>query len=430
MPPPVYDADNAAMPATASETESFRTVIERYVKPLLYGAELQGPVETTREMPDVVAFDTIHKLAVAVPGSKAMRCLLTRFVPFSEEEKALALHIVTAIHEQSVHTSGACHLLACNAVEQALAAHICPEHTDTVYSVLQIYNQWAAETHEGRRISHTIGICPGRQSKGGSRITALKDASFIKTLAADDNCMLTVGGDGGLLAVENIPSKANALRNNHTILAPAHMTGIAQWAGSGGKVAIRLTSAGEILLFKNKTLVFAKRRSLWRYLPHKRLLGELLRDKGNKEVEEVRTATYLTMLDLAFSRSGGCLGVLAKRCSPRALADLVSPGMLFASETASPNAKVLKKLINGRKFYELPRMLRKQLCAIDGAVLLDANGVVLTAGAIVKTGGNPDGGGGRSAAARALSRNGVGFKVSHDGFVEIYLEGVPLPSFS
>lgn len=410
--------------------EAFGKGIELYIKPLIYGAEVQGPAVGNKDLQEPVVFDTLYRLLIAVPGSCRLHYALVRPIPFSSEEKNLVHSIVASVQAGSLHTSGAFHLLACNAVEQALSRQIYPEHPDTVYKVLQIYNQWAGETHEGRKLSHTIGICPGKQRKGKNHIASLKDVASVKSLGSDNDCMLVLCGGGTLLGVENPPAKANALRKNHAILAPVGMSDTALWTGSGGRAAIRLTQDGEILIFRNKMLVFAKRRSIWRCLPHKRLLDELLSEKRSKEEEETRMATYLTVLDLAFGRSGGCLGVLPEPVTPESLAALVSPDVLFSSENATANTQLLKELVNARKFYDLPRKLRKQLCSLDGAMLLDAHGTILTAGAIIKTGGNPDGRGGRSAAARTLGKNGVGFKVSNDGYVEMYLAEKPLPSFA
>ena len=85
--------------------------------------------------------------------------------------------------------------------------------------------------------------------------------------------------------------------------------------------------------------------------------------------------------------------------------------------------------MDGKKFYEIPRRIRVELCAIDGAVLLDSEGEVLTVGAILKTKGNAANGGGRTAAAQALAKSGTGIKISHDGYIEIYKGSKPSLAF-
>ena len=63
------------------------------------------------------------------------------------------------------------------------------------------------------------------------------------------------------------------------------------------------------------------------------------------------------------------------------------------------------------------RRLRQEILAIDGATILDHNGQILAAGAILKVPGGSSGGG-RRAAAVALAALGVGIKVSADGGIE------------
>ena len=67
-----------------------------------------------------------------------------------------------------------------------------------------------------------------------------------------------------------------------------------------------------------------------------------------------------------------------------------------------------------RSFVKLSNKLRVELMSMDGAVVLDRRGCVRTAGAILKIQPGSEEGA-RYAAARALSRYGVSFKVSEDG---------------
>lgn len=69
----------------------------------------------------------------------------------------------------------------------------------------------------------------------------------------------------------------------------------------------------------------------------------------------------------------------------------------------------------------LSRAVRKELLGLDGALVLCPNGTIYAAGAILKLGmidlGNQ---GGRSAAAKTLSRYGLGSKISEDGMISGY----------
>jgi DNA integrity scanning protein DisA with diadenylate cyclase activity len=74
------------------------------------------------------------------------------------------------------------------------------------------------------------------------------------------------------------------------------------------------------------------------------------------------------------------------------------------------------------RFYALDRRLRQELVAIDGATVLDSEGRILAVGAILKIDGGSSGGG-RLAAAKELSKLGLGIKVSQDGGIRGFHDG-------
>ena len=78
----------------------------------------------------------------------------------------------------------------------------------------------------------------------------------------------------------------------------------------------------------------------------------------------------------------------------------------------------LQKLIAGKKFYELTRKMREDLVALDGALIVDYDGTIIAAGAILKIEAGSSGGGGRLAATRTLAKYGVTIKISQDGIMQ------------
>lgn len=78
-------------------------------------------------------------------------------------------------------------------------------------------------------------------------------------------------------------------------------------------------------------------------------------------------------------------------------------------------------LVAGREFSNIDRKLRAELISMDGACILNLDGHVCSAGAIIRNDSGSSGGG-RSAAARKLSRNrGMAVKVSTDGYIELFI---------
>lgn len=415
----ITDKTNSKVITMNNNTDKFRQILSSYILPLVHNATLEGPCPSTHSTKTVVAFDSGHRIIISIPENNRNHFVLKRNIPFSMEEKNLTQQIVAKVHADKIHKNNTCHFLMCEIVERAIAAHIDQEHASTIYRVIQIYNQWSAETHEGKRIAHTTGIYLAKGKNEEINFFDLKDCSSVKVLGTTPDSLFAIDQGGFVVGVESVTAKQNNYKKDREILAPITLADIAMWTTSRKRIAVKLTNRGEILLFKQKALIFAKRRSYWRCFPHETFLEQLSVENGSQFEQYSKRAVYLTILDLAFSGSGGCLGILQESEREQALA-CVSPNMLLSSSAPSREAQLLKITVNGRKFFEIPRRLRIELCSIDGAVIIDELGNVLAAGAIIKNSGNHVGGGGRSAAAQTLAAYGFGIKVSSDGYVEIH----------
>jgi hypothetical protein len=94
----------------------------------------------------------------------------------------------------------------------------------------------------------------------------------------------------------------------------------------------------------------------------------------------------------------------------------------FHAKPTSPKMRILRKITRGQLFRSLDRRTRQELVAIDGATIIGHDGRILAIGAILNV---PSGsaGGGRLAAAKALSKYGLGLKVSQDGGITAFRRG-------
>ena len=96
-------------------------------------------------------------------------------------------------------------------------------------------------------------------------------------------------------------------------------------------------------------------------------------------------------------------------------------GQSLPSSEKTIRNKLLKQLIAGHNFRTLDRKLRCELIALDGACIIDARqGTIYSFGAIIQ---NDSGSatGGRSAAAKKLSRYGIAIKISTDGYIDVFV---------
>jgi hypothetical protein len=126
----------------------------------------------------------------------------------------------------------------------------------------------------------------------------------------------------------------------------------------------------------------------------------------------VCVAVYQTCLDVSFAKTGGGIALI-KRLELERLkqSKIVGDNDFVGANTVK--GQFLKTII-GKPFYDLDRHLRQEIVAMDGATILDYQGNVIAAGAIVKVDAGSDGGG-RLAAAKTLGKYGQAIKISSDG---------------
>ena len=161
------------------------------------------------------------------------------------------------------------------------------------------------------------------------------------------------------------------------------------------------------MVFKDRSLRFAKRRGRWVHYVHETNVRRLSPPRDRV----LREALYASCLDVSFARTGGCIGVLdADKVGQ--LVNLVSADDIIESGT-SYKARLLQSAIRPN-FQSLDRRFRQEILSMDGAAILNNQGKVLAAGAIVQIPAGSSGGG-RLAAATELSKSGLGIKISQDG---------------
>ena len=402
------------------EIIAFKNILELYVLPLLNLATIEGPQQELAQYGDPSGLMESRYVKVNVPEHPQYYYVLKRHEQFTQQEKNVLENVIKQIRALHVAADKISHSTLCGIVERAIAKQISEEHYDVIITILQIYAQWAAETHEGRRINHSIGLYCNNSTGTKHKFYNLRNSSALKSLGATPDTLLALDKYGSIIGLETISAKQNNYRKNKDVLSPIHMADIALWTNSNSKIAFRLCSNGEILIFKDKQLAYAKRRLYWLSFPHNTLIDQHFSDHHSNVQQQSKRAVYLTALDLAFSGKGGCLGVLQTDDPLSDAHTLVNESMLFSSDKPTDHVKFLSEIVGNDKFSAIPRRMRLSICSLDGAVLLDSYGTVLAIGAILRTNGNSFYGGGRSAAAQMLSQYGLGIKISDDGFIEVH----------
>lgn len=387
---------------------TFRRVVEEDLAPMLAGVlSADSRVSTAREK--TVAYDTICRLLVKPSRSADYRLAVDRSQKYSEQEKLLAeqflneLETITGLNAGTYETD----------LLRAVPTRVIAQHMrggEVLRDVLDHLQTWSSQTYEGQRIVAAVGI----QSADGDPdvpLQSLWDEDYGPVMTNGFDTLLEIDREGNVrgLAQLDVPGTSRT--------APYRLGRVAQWT-QNGNIAVVLNRNGEVLVFRDASLHFARRNGRWVHYSHEANVPRLSPPLDF----DLRSAIYESCLDVSYARCGGCVGVLSWSNSGKTQ-DLIDDRDLLAS-SLEYKAEFVRAAIAGRRFHKLDRRVRQELLALDGALVLDHTGVVLAAGAIIDVPAGSKGGGGRRAAAVRLSSRGLGVKVSQDGSIVGFHNGV------
>ncbi len=423
--------------------QDFLGFLENNVLSLFTGSEIAGE-EPSSSRDACVAQGPGGTVLVKFKKTDEYRFIIKRVQPFKHFEISIIKSIIEEMCKLS--SSGLAkeysnqieHIIT----EKAICKSITTNHA-TLQSLLSTLSNWGMRTYEGNHASFGF-ILSSKKSKESNQNLHIKNflnKDFCALLSDGTNTFMEISSDGYLLNYVNSPKV-----NNEDLLVPFEYLKMANLC-VGSKIGICLLEDGDILLFKDKMLIFAKRSGNWVCFTHQVIIDKLADRFGDGE--EIRKAIYLSSLDTSFNKCGGCVvhvsngerynvlkhinpaDVLIEDCynhimeeskSKSFFAELTEdkdyePFSEFIRQDKCTKTANLIKIINGRKFHELGRKLRLELMGIDGATIIDYDGTILAVGAIIKIEAGSSGGG-RLAAAKMLSNYGISMKISNDGSIQ------------
>jgi len=426
--------------------ERFLSFIEDNILSMFTGSEIIGEEESSPR-DATVAQGTGGALLVKFKRSDTYRFVIKRVQPFKNFEISLVKSIIEEIG--NIYTTKVSEDfikgLEGLVIEKAICKALTNSASGTLATLITTINHWGLRTYEGKKTTFGFIITnknSAKQSSQNLHISRMLKRDFSALISDGTNTCMELSRDGFLTGYI-----AMSKNDNQGLLAPYSFLKIANLC-TGAKIGVCLLDEGDILIFKDKTLLFAKRNGKWVSFSHEEIIGKL--SDRSDEVEEVRKAIYLSALDLSFSKDGGCIvhvnngdkfnvlkhinatDVLFKDCYDYIQQESINQSFFkvvdewdtsippfeeFINEEKCIKTANLIKIINGRKFQDLDRKLRLELLGIDGATIIDYDGNILAVGAIIKIEAGSLGGG-RLAAAKTLSNYGISIKVSADGSIE------------
>lgn len=407
------------------DKEQLHKLAADFLQPLISGAQLQESSVTSSSRESLVALADPCTLHFKAKKSDPYRLVIRRSQPFEKisagtvTEKDVVEAFVRVVNgmKNGLDSWYKADLRA-TFPRRVVAKALCnsTDEEEAMLTVIDQLSDWGGQQYEGKPIPAAIGFLP-EKNQGAVSFRDVCCESFSAVISNGFDTLLTCNFKGQVIGHETL-NPPDAVPE----FAPYRMGAIAAWA-TDGKIALVLNRTSEILIFKDKQLRFVRRGGHWHFLTHAPVLTQM----GRPDEHAVRQAVYETCLDASFARTGACIGVVISNHAQKWKTVAVCDNDHLKLEQ-SAKTKFLSPVVGEKKFQDLDRRLRQELVAVDGATLIDHTGTILAVGAILKIPGGSTGGG-RLAAAKALSKLGLGIKVSQDGKITGYHDGKDEPKF-
>lgn len=393
-----------------------REIADGYLLPFFSGASIEVTAESSTSADSSVAFVNPQTIGFKVNRPDTYRLKFRRDQPFAQKsDPAREIKVIEAFVSGLARMSDELRpplkddLLSTFQRRVVAEATADPGESTELLAVIDQMALWATRLYEGTPIASAIGVDPSISGKKSLPLADNAKQDFFAVLSNGYDTMLIISKHlnfAGHVVLEPTPSARGYYLWRHSA--------IASWTEEKkGRVAVVLNQLGEILIFRDGQLLFARRSGNWHFLTH----GPIIRQMGVPKDEDLRKAIYETALDASFARTGACIGVIAAGSMKSAEEMIADTDWL--SKRLSDKAKAVARIVDDRKFHKLDRTLRLELTAIDGATVIDHLGNVVAVGAIPKIKGGSTSGE-RTAAAKQFALVGLGVNISQDGGIEGY----------
>lgn len=373
-------------------------------------AQLLSAEATTRQLALAKATmrETPQTTLLRVPGGTHVVSLHRGSLAFTTSEMALTEAYANALDGLHSVPRDFAPTAATDLLTRAIAVRCAqgrPERSAELELVLRTVLEHAMRTYEGVRVAANICVALGVNDSGQALPDFLGEP-WAAVLGSGLNTGVKVSGNGDVLRVFDLPTPAE---NDGD--APERFLAVAHWTTEhAGRVGFSVTRTGETYVFVNGAVLFVHRGGRWKGFPVDGVLGTGWFSDGTGLPRTTKRAVLHSLLDASAAHHGACVGILhPARDQTVALDRLVAEDARWSSV-----ANTRRSVFRQTNFLQLSRRRRLELLSMDGATILDRDATILAAGAILKVRGGSTGGG-RSAAAAAISRHGVGIKVSQDG---------------
>lgn len=284
-------------------------------------------------------------------------------------------------------------------------------------NILDSISYWRNKTYENKNVTFGLVIESSTEFnnekkymfKNKVNLLNIFKKEYIAPLSDGINTFIRISSDGTFIGMEQV----NAFDEKSEL--PYRFSSISKYYSER---IIILTRLGDILLITNGNIDFIKKDKQWIQYNANRISSRLTEQVGISN-SILRKAVYLTCLDVSLAKTGGVIGIVKR--SKFELQSIISQEILKNPEYQE-KMLFFSTITMNRKFHEIDRLIRKELVGVDGSLIIDTEGNIISVGTIVKIEGGSLSGG-RTAATILLSRFGIGIKISSDGYIAAYHDG-------
>ncbi len=342
-----------------------------------------------------------------------------------------------------------------------IGEYLSPPNLVRIPAALETLRVAALSTYESRRVSTGVILLGTDEDptqpelkhhelgpQFDNRLSSLKT---FHRICDGLRTMFLVTRAGTLIRVVDIEKWAERLEiedDDYDVSCPRQYRSHARATRSGQHISLVLTPWQEIKVFAGGTMAFAFSDARWRLLDIPAKAAVWKQSVGLTEPPDLAERIFEAALNLGENRNGALLVVL--RDPSASFPRLVAPGdRINHSSCEGPDGDsrqdheiefegvshhhlagkhALHHLVRDRNIEDLDPGVLEALASVDGALVLDHGGTLLTFGAILRV--PPETflparaiEGARTTAALAASFHGPVLKVSEDGYITMYLGG-------
>lgn len=432
--------------------EEFYDIVGKLIVPLFTGSYLAGELESSSRDLEV-ALGKGNSILLKPTKMDDYRLILKRGQAFKSFEVNLIRAIIHEFNEIStLNIQDKMYLskLQNMAIEKALIESITENGSATILGIINGLEKWASRTYEGSTVALGILVNLGANSDDINQVhyTEILNSDFFALFTDGVSSFVEFDKNGVMLGYLNIKNPKSV-----PTVSPHVFDRLARICNDK-RVGIVLTEKGDILIFYSRQLVFAKRNGNWCVYSHDEVI-RLLQNNVSYTAKQIRRAIYNTALDCSFAYKGACIVYINKDKTLEALnhidaADIISEEHFnmkkeielqeaeklynlgnakkiiekfslsyedFLNRNKYTKTMAIRRIVAGKKLFELDRKLVEEMTSVDGATIVDYDGTIIAVGAIIKIEAGSQAGG-RLAASTTMAKYGVSIKVSQDGIMQ------------